>query len=93
LFFLYSYSSVVAVNCVFDNSKTKIYATEIVDKHITRRRRGGRSYDIKVKPWGNHYDAENSSVSSDEYEQYRINDQVKIEYKEGLLGILWYYLD
>ncbi len=92
-FFIYSYSAVIAVNCSFDYSEPKVYKTEVIDKHITTRRKGGRTFYVKVKPWGHHYDAEDITVSSEEYEQYQINDKVEVEYKEGLLGIPWYYLD
>lgn len=92
-FFVYSYSAVVAVNCSFDYSEPKVYNTEVIDKHISRSRKGGRFYYVKVKPWGHHYDAENISVTSGEYEQYQINDKVQVEYKEGLFRIPWYYLD
>lgn len=91
--FVYSFSAVISINCVFDDSKPKVYQTEIIDKHSSRSRKGSRSYYVKVKPWGHHYDAENIRVSSQEYEQYSINDSVKIDYKEGLLGIPWYYLE
>ncbi len=92
-FFVYSYSAVVAINCTFDYSEPKVYHTEVIDKHISRSSKGRRWYYVKVKPWGHHYDAENISVSSEEYEQYHINDRVEVEYKEGLMGIAWYYLD
>ena len=92
-FFVYSYSAVIALNCTFDYSEPKEYKTEVIDKHISRSSKGRRWYYIKVKPWGHHYDAENISVSSGEYELYEINDKVEVEYKEGLLGIPWYYLD
>ncbi len=92
-FFVYSYSAVIALNCTFDYSEPKEYKTEVIDKHISKSRKGRRTYYVKVKPWGHHYDAENISVSSEEYELYQINDKVEVEYKEGLLGIPWYYLD
>ena len=92
-FFIYSYSAVVAVNCTFDYSEPKEYKTEVIDKRISRSSKGRRTYYVKVKPWGHHYDAESITVSSEEYEQYQINDKVEVEYKEGLLGIPWYYLD
>jgi hypothetical protein len=92
-FFVYSYSAVIALNCTFDYSEPKEYKTEVIDKHISKSRKGRRTYYVKVKPWGHHYDAENISVSSEEYEQYQIHDKVEVEYKKGLLGIPWYYLD
>lgn len=92
-FFVYSYSSVIAINCKFDYSEPEVYQTEIIDKHIHRGRRGRRTYYVKVKPWGHHYDSENISVSRTEYEHFEVNDQVKIDYNKGLLGIPWYYIE
>jgi hypothetical protein len=92
-FFIYSYSAVVAVNCTFDYSEPKEYKTEVIDKRISRSSKGRRTYYVKVKPWGHHYDAESITVSPEEYKAYQVNDKVKVEYKEGLLGIPWYYLD
>lgn len=92
-FCMYSYSSVVAVNCVFDNSEPKIFKTEIIDKHISRSSKGRKIYYVKVKPWGHHYDAENISVPQTEYELLEINQKVNIDYYEGLLGIPWYYIE
>ena len=91
--FIYSYSSITAINCSFDTSNPIIYETKIIDKHISKGRRGRRTYYVKVQPWGHHYDSENMKVSSSEYENYLINESVKIDYKEGLLGIPWYYLE
>lgn len=91
--FIYSYSSITAINCSFDTSNPIIYETKIIDKHISKGRRGRKTYYVKVQPWGHHYDSENMKVSSSEYENYLINESVKIDYKEGLLGIPWYYLE
>lgn len=91
--FIYSYSSITAINCSFDNSDPKIYETKIIDKYISKGRRGRRTYYVKVQPWGHHFDSENIKVSSSDYENYLINESVKIDYKKGLLGIPWYYLE
>lgn len=91
--FMYSYSAVVSVNCAFDHSKPKVYATKIIEKHIRKGTKGRKTHYIKVLPWGHHYDAEDIKVSTSEYERYSVSDKVNIDYKEGLLGIPWYYLE
>jgi hypothetical protein len=91
--FVYSFSAVISINCAFDNSKPKVYETKIIDKHVHRGRKGSKSYYVKVQPWGHHYDAENIQVTLSEYDQYAIDDSVKIDYKKGVLGIPWYYLE
>lgn len=89
--FIYSYSAVIAVNCTFDYSKPQVFETKVIDKYISRGK--NTSYYIKVKPWGHHYDIESIRIPSIDYTKYSINQPVKIDYKEGLLGISWYYLE
>lgn len=91
--YMYSYGAVVSINCSFDNSKPKVYASKIIEKHIRKGSKGRKTYYIKVLPWGHHYDAEDIKVSQSEYDHYIVNETVKIDYKEGLLGIPWYYLE
>jgi len=91
--FMYSYGAVVSINCAFDSSKPKVYESQIIDKQIHKGRKGRKTYYVKVLPWGHHYDAEEIKVSQSEYDHYTVNETVKIDYKEGLLGIPWYYLE
>lgn len=90
-FFLYSFSAVVAINCAFDASKPKVFETVVLDKYISRGKH--TSYYIKVKPWGHHYDSESIKVAPSDYSEYQVHQNVNIDYKEGLLGIPWYYLE
>ena len=91
--YLYIYGAVVSINCAFDTSTPKVYASKIIEKNIRRGTKGRKTHYVKVLPWGHHYDAEDIKVSASEYETYSVSDKVNIEYKEGLLGIPWYYLE
>lgn len=91
--FMYSYGAVISINCAFDYSKPKVYATKIIEKRIHKGRKGRKTHYIKVLPWGHHYDAEDIKVSASEYNSYIVDDEINIDYKEGLLGIPWYYVE
>ncbi len=90
---MYSYGAVVSINCAFDSSKPKVYESQIIDKRMHKGSKGRKTYYVKVLPWGHHYDVEEIKVSQSEYDHYTVNETVKIDYKEGLLGIPWYYLE
>jgi hypothetical protein len=89
---LYSYAATYGVNCVYDLSEPKVYSAKVIDKSISRSRRS-TTYYIKVEPWGHHKDPERISVQSNTYSNIEIGQTVSIDYKDGLLGIPWYYID
>ncbi|NNV56064.1 hypothetical protein [Limnovirga soli] len=89
---IYSYAATYGVNCVYDNSQPKVYQAKVIDKSISRGRRH-TTYYLKVEAWGSHHDAENISVASSQYSDTEIGETVSIDYKEGLLGIPWYFIE
>jgi len=89
---LYSYAATYGVNCVYDLSEPKVYPAKVIDKSISRSRRS-TTYNIKVEPWGHHKDPEKISVPSSKYYDIEIGQTVSIDYKDGLLGIPWYYIE
>ncbi|MBO9563534.1 MAG: hypothetical protein J7621_12195 [Niastella sp.] len=89
---LYSYAATYGVNCVFDNSAPKVYQAKVIDKTIYHGRRH-TTYYLKVEPWGHHHDPEKISVAKVQHDQTEIGQTVSIDYKEGLLGIPWYYVE
>lgn len=90
--FGYSYAGTYGVNCVYDQSEPSVYEAKVVDKHISKGRRR-TTYYVKVMPWGHHYDKENVRVDRDQYDAIQPGQTVKIDLKEGLLGIPWYYIE
>ncbi|PQJ74523.1 hypothetical protein [Polaribacter gangjinensis] len=90
--FLFSYAGTYGVNCVFDNSEPIVYETEVIDKRISKGRRGRKTYYVKVNPWGHHYDKEEISVANSQYEEIQIGQTIKIDLKVGLFHIPWYYI-
>jgi hypothetical protein len=91
--FLYSYAGAYGANCVYDNSEPTVYQAEVVNKRISRGRRGSKSYILKVTPWGHHYDQEEISVTSDQYNGIQTGQTVNIDLKEGLFNIPWFYVE
>jgi hypothetical protein len=91
--FIYSYAVTYGANCVYDNSEPKVYSAKVVDKRKHHSRKAGTTYYLKVTPWGHHYDKEEITVTSDQYEETPIGSSVKIDLKEGLFNIPWYYIE
>lgn len=90
---LYSYSSVVALNCRFDFSEPILYSTTVIDKHISSGTKRPTLYYLKVRPWGPHKEEETVRVPSYQFWGAAIGDSVSINYHEGLFGIKWYDVD
>ena len=65
----------------------------MVDKRVHKGSKGRRSYYVKVTPWGHHYDKEEISVSSDQFDDIQIGQTIKIDLKKGLFNIPWYYIE
>lgn len=91
--FLYSYAGTYGANCVYDKSEPKVYNAEVLDKRVHISSKGRRTYYVKVTPWGHHYDKEEISVPRSQYEEIQIGETVKIDLKEGLFNIPWYYIE
>jgi hypothetical protein len=90
--FLYSYAATYSANCIYDKSEPTVYDVEVVDKRISKGRRS-TTYYVKVAPWGHHYDKEEISVASSQYNEIQIGQMVKIDLKKGLFNIPWYYIE
>ena len=88
---VYCYAGAYGVNCVFDNSIAKVYQTPVLDKHIYHGKH--TSYHLIIAPWGHHYDKEDITVSQEQYEKTNPGQLVKVDVKDGLLGIPWYYVE
>ena len=89
---VYSYGATGIVNCAFDSSNPQVYEAEVIDKRISRGRRH-TSYYVKVNSWGHHLDPESISLAPSQYKGIQIGETVKIDYKKGLLGIPWFYIE
>ncbi|HCS20925.1 MAG TPA: hypothetical protein DIW47_10275 [Bacteroidetes bacterium] len=91
--FLYSFAGTYGANCVYDNSEPTVHHVEVVNKRINTSGKGKDLYYIKVKPWGHHYDEEEINVPKSQFDEIQIGQTVKIDVKEGLFNIPWYYIE
>lgn len=89
--FLYSYAGTYGANCVYDHSEPTVYNAKVVDKRISSGKH--TSYYVKVTPWGHHYDKEEISVPRSQYDEIQIGQTIKIDLKQGLFNIPWYYIE
>jgi hypothetical protein len=86
--YVYGFSTIVAVNCVYDHSTSRHYQTRVMDKWV-RHSRGSR-YNFKLARWRNAGGEEIISVSRQMYERLNIDDPMHIYVHRGLLQIPWY---
>lgn len=91
LIFAYGYSSLISLNCVFDESKPLIYETRIVDKKIN----GGkyRTYDLYLSPWGAKTEIQKVSIDKDFYHQLNYGEEMSIYQFKGKFDIPWLVVD
>ncbi len=89
--FLYSYAGAYGANCVYDKSEPTVYNAEVVGKRVSSGKH--TTYYVKVTPWGHHYDKEEISVPKSQYDEIQIGQSIKIDLKQGLFDIPWYYIE
>ncbi len=88
----YSYGALMEANGLFDSSRPILYATKVTGHRVLRGSRGGRTYYLKVAPWGSQVQDSEVSVSRRMYEQTKVNDTVHISVRSGYFNIPWYYV-
>ncbi len=88
--FGYSFGAVVILNCLFDNSVPKLYTSTIVNKRIIEGSNSNSTYTINLTPWGEQSEAEQVSVTNDEFQSLEINDEVSVFFMKGLFDVPWF---
>ena len=91
--FLYSIAATYGANCVYDNAEPVVYQAAVVDKWISKGRKGSTTYYVRVMPWGHNYDKEAIRISSSQYNEIQIGSTINIDLKKGLFNIPWYYVE
>ncbi len=91
IFFMFSYSSVLALNCTYDDSIPQAFQSKILDKRISKHKYIS-TYYLEVAAWGTQTENEDVSVSKELYEKLEIDDNVNIYLKRGLFKIPWFTL-
>jgi hypothetical protein len=86
--FVYTYGGIINYNCVYDNSQSELYSSEITDMHINSGK--STTYHIELKPWGPVTKDEDVSISKSLYERLAVGDSVNIYLMEGKMNIPWF---
>lgn len=85
---LYGYSSVMAVNCVFDEGQPARHRTKVLGKHSTSGKT--TTYYLHVSPWGPRTEAEDITVSEEHYDQTQPGATISIYLLPGRLRVPWF---
>jgi hypothetical protein len=88
--FIFSYGSIVMLNCMHDTSDTQHYSTLVLDKWIHHTKMVIKNYDLSLAPWGTVADTEPVSVPEVLYDRIEPGQKVNIYVKQGRLGIPWF---
>ena len=86
----YGFGATVQANCVFDKSKPKTFTTKIIDQFVHHGK--STSYYVRLAPWQPGQGEVKVEVSRSFYYSHYESEAVKVDMKEGTLGIPWFYL-
>ena len=85
-FFLgYSFSTVLYINCCYDNSESQYHEASVIEK-----RKNDDDYYLYLTPWGDRQKPIKAEVGLDRYNNNKVTDQVTLEIYKGKLGIPWH---
>lgn len=87
--FGYTYSSYVAVNCIYDDTEPQQYQAQVLDRRISRGK--STSYYLTLSAWGKQ-ESNEISVSRATYESVNPSGQVYIYQYNGKLGLPWFVI-
>lgn len=85
---LYSYGSVVHINCAYDRSEPLVYESVVRDAHISKGR--STSYRITLRPFVDEIPSREMEVSKKVYLAHPVGSPIQIHVREGKLGIAWF---
>jgi hypothetical protein len=88
--YVYGFSTIVAVNCVYDSSNSRRYQTTVLDKWV--RHGKGTRYNLKIARWHQGGNEEVIGVSRLVFESVEIEDPMNVYVYEGILKIPWYVI-
>jgi hypothetical protein len=87
---IYSYGSTRQINCAFDYSTPQIYNAVIID----HREHTGRhsAYYLTLTAWGSVQQVNEQEVDGWLYDNVKIGDTVKVNFRQGLLKAPWFVI-
>ena len=89
--FIYSYSSVVSVNCYYDQSDPDFFSAKVLSKRISSSRYT-TTYYLELTPWGGQKEIDEVAVPEELYNQLDNENQVNIYLYRGKFEIPWFYV-
>jgi hypothetical protein len=90
--FAFSFGFVAEVNGIFDFSEPIEYDVKIISKELNDRGDGPTLYYLMVTEWLEREDNNRLIVSKKVYDNFNINDEVRIKVKQGFLNIPYYFV-
>ena len=84
---LYGFGGAREVNCVFDGSRPRVYSARVLDHRVQGGR--GKSYYLTLGRWGPVREEKEVEVQREVYHAMQIDDTVRVELRNGVLGIPW----
>lgn len=85
---IYGFSSVIAVNCIYDTAVSQDFKAIVVEKFITTGKR--TIYNLRLSHWGNQQKTHRISVPYEMYDRKYIGDAMMVHQHHGMLKIPWY---
>jgi hypothetical protein len=86
--FIYSYGSIITINCKFDESKPQIIYTTVESVNVNHNK--GIHYYLYLKPWEEQASPGNVEVSGAMYAHHPVGSNITVNLKHGLFNIPWF---
>ncbi|SKA30370.1 hypothetical protein SAMN04488128_103285 [Chitinophaga eiseniae] len=83
-----AFGSIVYLNTFFDRSTPQFFETTVSHKWISNGR--SVSHYLVVMPWGPEKSGRSIAVGKRKYDAAAINDTIRMELRQGALGLPWY---
>lgn len=87
---VFSFYSVIFINCKHDISTPQIFETQILNK-IENKNKGGSSYYLIIEDWNSRFRKKEIKVDYKKYYSSFKGEKLKVAQKRGKLDIPWYY--
>jgi hypothetical protein len=84
----YALGVIGETNALLDRSRVVVFHSQVLDKHINYGK--GKTYHLKLSPWGPIGEPGDTSVSRDVYERLQPGDPTCMLLHSGALGMPWF---
>ncbi|KAF2506982.1 hypothetical protein EYY60_20965 [Flavobacterium zhairuonense] len=84
----YTFGTFITVNCLYDHSEPEIFKTSVLDKRISTGKT--TTYYLQLGPWGPRKESDEVTVSKEQYNNSKINDEAEVYLMKGQFDIPWF---